>query len=64
MISAFCIVSAAAQAPVQPHLAQAWQAESTGDGEKGMTGLESYIYDSACVSQRNRKSGREVLEVV
>ena len=28
-----------------PHLAQAWQAESTGDGLKGATGLESYLYE-------------------
>jgi hypothetical protein len=33
----------AQQAP--PHLAQAWQAESAGDGLKGQTGLESYIYE-------------------
>ena len=31
--------------PVQPHLAQAWQAQSTGDGEPGETGLESYLYE-------------------
>ena len=36
---------ASAQTPPQPHLAQAWQAESTGDGKKGATGLESYIYE-------------------
>lgn len=28
-----------------PHLAQAWQANSVGDGQQGMTGLESYIYE-------------------
>jgi len=31
-------------APTQPHLAQAWTALSTGDGEPGATGKESYIY--------------------
>ena len=31
--------------PPQPHLAQAWTARSTGDGEPGQVGLESYIYD-------------------
>ena len=31
--------------PTPPHLAQAWQAQSTGDGEQGKTGLESYIYE-------------------
>merc|ERR1712167_310050 len=29
----------------QPHLAQAWQAMSTGDGLPGQTGLESYLYE-------------------
>ena len=28
-----------------PHLAQAWQAKSSGDGLPGQTGLESYIYE-------------------
>jgi len=47
---AFAVVAAASAAPftqdspTQPHLAQAWQAESTGDGLKGETGLESYLY--------------------
>ena len=35
----------AAGDPTQPHLAQAWQAESTGDGLQGQTGLESYLYE-------------------
>jgi hypothetical protein len=30
--------------PDQPHLAQAWQALSEGDGLPGQIGLESYIY--------------------
>jgi hypothetical protein len=33
------------QAPDQPHLAQAWTALSTGDGLKGETGVEHYIYE-------------------
>lgn len=36
--------SAAADPPSQPHLAQAWTAMSTGDGEPNQTGKESYIY--------------------
>merc|ERR1711990_812230 len=28
-----------------PHLAQAWVAMSSGDGEQGMTGKESYLYE-------------------
>merc|ERR1712100_609871 len=44
------VVAAAYAAPVNndptpPHLAQAWTAESTGDGLKGKTGKESYIYE-------------------
>jgi hypothetical protein len=34
-----------AQAPDQPHLAQAWTALSSGDGEPGETGVEHYIYE-------------------
>jgi hypothetical protein len=30
--------------PEQPHLAQAWQAMSSGDGLPGQVGLESYLY--------------------
>ena len=38
-------VAAAAQAP--PHLSQAWQANSIGDGSPDFgTGLESYIYEA------------------
>jgi len=37
-------VLALAADPVQPHLAQAWTALSTGDGLPGATGKESYIY--------------------
>lgn len=45
-VAAAFVVSAAPveNDPVQPHLAQAWQAMSTGDGIQGQTGLESYIY--------------------
>jgi hypothetical protein len=32
-------------APSPPHLAQAWVAMSTGDGEPGATGKESYLYE-------------------
>jgi hypothetical protein len=35
---------AVAQDPDQPHLAQAWQAMSTGDGLPGEIGLESYLF--------------------
>lgn len=38
-------ISAAAVAQDHPHLAQAWQANSVGDGQPGVTGLESYIYE-------------------
>jgi hypothetical protein len=34
----------AATDPEQPHLAQAWQAMSSGDGLPGQIGLESYLY--------------------
>jgi hypothetical protein len=37
-------VGASAADPEQPHLAQAWQALSTGDGLPGEVGLESYLY--------------------
>jgi len=41
----FVLASAAAAAdPEQPHLAQAWQALSQGDGIPGQVGLESYLY--------------------
>merc|ERR1712072_53040 len=47
LLAAFIATSLAAPVadPTQPHLAQAWQAQSSGDGEKGQTGLESYIYE-------------------
>merc|ERR1712100_291093 len=32
-------------APVQPHLAQAWTALSTGDGLPGQVGKESYLFE-------------------
>jgi hypothetical protein len=38
-------VMAAMADPTQPEIAQAWQAESTGDGLPGATGLESYLYE-------------------
>merc|ERR1719440_1372004 len=41
--SALCVQKAQA-APEQPHLAQAWSALSTGDGQPGETGIEHYIY--------------------
>jgi len=34
-----------AQQPSIPHLAQAWVAQSTGDGLPGATGKESYLYE-------------------
>eukprot|EP00937_MAST-01D_sp_MAST-1D-sp2_P006032 g6032.t1 len=43
--SLIAAVIAAAAAQDHPHLAQAWQANSVGDGQQGMTGLESYIYE-------------------
>jgi hypothetical protein len=36
---------ASAQNDKHPHLASAWVAESTGDGEPGQTGKESYLYE-------------------
>jgi hypothetical protein len=41
----FSLVLLSATATTPPHLAQAWTAMSTGDGLKGETGKESYIYD-------------------
>ena len=39
-----CIALVAAQqAPPIPHLAQAWIAQSTGDGEPGATGSLTYM---------------------
>merc|ERR1711990_503844 len=32
-------------APTAPHLAQAWVAQSSGDGEPGKIGKESYLYE-------------------
>merc|ERR1711907_813733 len=43
-ISACTLAAPSAADPTQPHLASAWQAESTGDGLQGQTGLESYLY--------------------
>merc|ERR1711934_258658 len=34
-----------AQQPSIPHLAQAWVAQSSGDGEPGQIGKESYLYE-------------------
>ena len=47
MIRAAVITALVAIAAAQdhPHLAQAWQANSVGDGLPGQTGLESYIYE-------------------
>ena len=44
-ICCILLIALASADPTQPHLAQAWQAESTGDGVKGQTGLESYLYE-------------------
>ena len=46
-VNVACIPSskATAQAATHPHLAQAWVAQSTGDGEPGATGTESYLYE-------------------
>jgi len=33
------------KAPQQPHLAQAWTAQSIGDGQPGQVGTEHYIYE-------------------
>lgn len=35
----------ASEAPQQPHLAQAWTAQSVGDGQPGLVGTEHYIYE-------------------
>merc|ERR1712159_201404 len=43
-ISACALAAPFAADPTLPHLASAWQAESTGDGLPGQTGLESYLY--------------------
>jgi len=45
MVLALAVAAAVAADPTVPHLAQAWQAMSTGDGLPGKTGLESYIYE-------------------
>jgi hypothetical protein len=42
--SILATTAAAAADPQQPHLAQAWQALSSGDGIAGEVGLESYMY--------------------
>merc|ERR1712216_147757 len=41
------VAAAEADAPVRPHLAQAWTALSEGDGLPGQVGLEHYIYEDA-----------------
>merc|ERR1719387_2849271 len=38
------LVTVVSADPEQPHLAQAWQALSQGDGLPGEVGLESYLY--------------------
>jgi hypothetical protein len=44
-LASFVIAAGAAAAdPEQPHLAQAWQALSSGDGLPGQVGLESYLF--------------------
>merc|ERR1719331_2816581 len=46
-VSMFLVLALVSSGEAQdhPHLAQAWQANSVGDGEPGVTGLESYIYE-------------------
>ena len=39
------ILSVSTNAAAHPHLAQAWTAMSAGDGLKGQTGKESYLYE-------------------
>jgi hypothetical protein len=44
-LASFLLAAGVAAAdPEQPHLAQAWQALSTGDGLEGQVGLESYLF--------------------
>jgi len=43
-LTSFVLAATAAADPEQPHLAQAWQALSSGDGLPGQVGLESYLY--------------------
>jgi hypothetical protein len=43
-LTAFALAAVASADPDQPHLAQAWQALSSGDGIPGEVGLESYLY--------------------
>merc|ERR550514_686880 len=43
-LTAFMLAAGVAADPEQPHLAQAWQAMSTGDGLPGEVGLESYLF--------------------
>eukprot|EP00466_Bigelowiella_natans_P008800 jgi/Bigna1/77483/fgenesh1_pg.48_\ len=44
-IAAFSLALPVRSDPDMPHLTQAWQAESTGDGLPGAVGKESYIYE-------------------
>merc|ERR1712216_260215 len=42
---ATALATAEASTDDHPHLSQAWQANSVGDGQAGTVGLESYIYE-------------------
>merc|ERR1719265_906963 len=44
VVFAVATATVAAQQPEQPHLAQAWQAMSSGDGLPGQIGRESYLF--------------------
>jgi len=43
-------------APPVPHLAQAWIAQSTGDGEPGAIGQERYLYETCGEGGRGPQS--------
>ena len=43
--SSFIHAQALGQPPAVPHLSQAWVAQSSGDGEPGETGKETYLYE-------------------
>eukprot|EP00466_Bigelowiella_natans_P016494 jgi/Bigna1/132866/aug1.19_g7574 len=44
-IAAFSLALPTRSDPTPPHLAQAWVAQSTGDGMAGAVGKESYLYE-------------------
>ena len=45
IIALFAVACTANAQPPHPHLAQAWVAQSTGDGLPNMIGQESYLYE-------------------